>query len=323
MGCKCNDFVYYGGGCQCGTADKKFTLWVCTLYKSDIDRSIYMQMNIDVLEYYLDNTKVVPMFVKAGVFEKGSPDDLPDDEEVKWRNQYLHHVPDGDFLLILDTDEQLCGVVGMIEDCMTKMVLDDVVTCFVAEVLPYQIKSRPRLLRKMPGMIYERKHDVIMWAGRNVLDPYMADCLKIEAHAIQFSHHVTDRVDVAMIKDAMDKISAENKQKMSSGGQIQLFARVMDLKPTEPNVLPVPGKFNDPDEEVLLEHGMDCVLTWGDDIRKNGIKYCLAVEKDGTISDGNGRYWCALDIGMEFVPVNFEYMSGINKRMYPKREVKG
>ena len=103
---------------------------------------------------------------------------------------------------------------------------------------------------------------------------------------------------------------------------IQVFVRTDDLIPNEPAILPLPDRFNDPDEEILKDNDMDAIKTWGEDIRENGIKYSLAIDKFGNIRDGNSRYWIAKHLGIEYVPVNFEFMAGTDKKLYPKKEAR-
>ena len=105
---------------------------------------------------------------------------------------------------------------------------------------------------------------------------------------------------------------------------IQLYARTKDLLATEPWKLPIPPRgFNDPDEEILLEHDMDCFKAFEKDILENGFKYCLVVNpKTGAILDGNCRLHIALKNNIEFVPINVEHFVGTDRSYYPKKEVK-
>lgn len=103
---------------------------------------------------------------------------------------------------------------------------------------------------------------------------------------------------------------------------IQLYAKVSDLKPTEPAKLEYKGYFNDPDETILLANDMDCVKAFKDSIEKEGFKYALVVDQYGTICDGNCRYWCAVALNIEYVPINVNYFFGADKSFYPKKEVK-
>ena len=104
--------------------------------------------------------------------------------------------------------------------------------------------------------------------------------------------------------------------------QIQLYAKITDLKPTEPNKLTYKGHFNDPDEAILLDNDMDCIKAFAADIKKNGFKYCSAIEKDGTIRDGNCRYHGGIAAGKEYTPINIDFMLGTDRSFYPKKEVK-
>lgn len=99
---------------------------------------------------------------------------------------------------------------------------------------------------------------------------------------------------------------------------IQLYAKLSDLVPTEPSKLDTPTHFNDPDEEVLLDNDMDCLKAFKKDIFLNAMKYAIVISDRGLIQDGNCRYWCAKELGWEYVPVWIR-MNG--EPFYPKREV--
>jgi len=95
---------------------------------------------------------------------------------------------------------------------------------------------------------------------------------------------------------------------------IQLYARMEDLTPTE-------GKEVDPvaspeDCADPSEFGMTHYTDWLEDIRTNGIKYALKVHPNGLIADGNFRYWCAVDLGMEYVPIDLFWFMGMTVNDY-------
>lgn len=69
--------------------------------------------------------------------------------------------------------------------------------------------------------------------------------------------------------------------------KIQYYIHIRDITPTEPYILIYKGYFNDPDEEILLKNNMDCIEAFLIDIKKNGIKYQLAIDMNGIIRDGN------------------------------------
>lgn len=99
---------------------------------------------------------------------------------------------------------------------------------------------------------------------------------------------------------------------------IQMYAKLKDLTPTEPNQLTYQGYFNDPDEEIMLEYDMDCIKTYAEDIKLNGMKYAIQINAEGTILDGNCRYWCARELGWVYVPIN---RFKLGDKYYPKPEV--
>jgi hypothetical protein len=102
---------------------------------------------------------------------------------------------------------------------------------------------------------------------------------------------------------------------------VQLYVHISDVLPTEPAIMPLPEKFNDPDEAKLAENNMDTIPTWIDDIKVNGIKYALSIDGRGTIRDGNGRYWTARELGIEYLPISFRFLTR-RKGLYPKEPVK-
>lgn len=105
--------------------------------------------------------------------------------------------------------------------------------------------------------------------------------------------------------------------------EIQLFARTKDLKPTEPDRFLAPKAFNDKDEEQAYRtmtpnaKMYDCYILFLDSIKDMGIQYVIKIAGDGTIFDGNCRYWCALALKIEYVPVK---VYPAHKREHFKKE---
>lgn len=110
---------------------------------------------------------------------------------------------------------------------------------------------------------------------------------------------------------------------MRNPQSIQLYAKITDILPTEPNILPplFPDQQSAPGQEILLYHGMNCVETFKDDIEKNGMTYAITVNRRGVIIDGNCRYWCAVALGWKYIPVNFPFFAGKTKKVLPKQRV--
>ncbi len=92
---------------------------------------------------------------------------------------------------------------------------------------------------------------------------------------------------------------------------IQLYAKVSELTPTEDKWVEENYNPIDPDELGKFKY-----TDWLDDIKKNGIKYCLKVHPNGLIADGNFRYWCAKELGLEYVPIDFFFYMGLSMNDY-------
>lgn len=77
---------------------------------------------------------------------------------------------------------------------------------------------------------------------------------------------------------------------------IQLYAKLNDLIPTETF------------EQVssIAEY-----RDWQWSIVLNGIKYMLHVDHNGYIRDGNGRYWIQFNRNKEYVPISWQYFTGL------------
>ena len=91
--------------------------------------------------------------------------------------------------------------------------------------------------------------------------------------------------------------------------QIQVFARLRDLTPTEGHSVPSQVSIDDMDfpEEFGKWHYKDYL----EDIRVNGIKHPMMVHWNGLVGDGNFRYWGALDLNMEYVPIDVRFYTGV------------
>jgi len=95
---------------------------------------------------------------------------------------------------------------------------------------------------------------------------------------------------------------------------IQLYAKLEDLTPTEGkevDEVESPEKCADPSE-----FGKTKYTDWLDDIRENGIKFALKVHPNGLIADGNFRYWCAKELGYEYVPIDLFWFMGMTVNDY-------
>jgi hypothetical protein len=147
-----------------------------------------MRHSKELLDHYLPGIEIHTLVVAAD-FEK-QPKDKPDYDQVMYRNVYLDEVPENSFLLILDSDEQLCGEIELLDYQMQLMKINQILVTHIAEIAPHKIKSCPRLILKKEGMRYHHKHDNIQYNGENILSP---DYPSYRALHIGFSHHITDR----------------------------------------------------------------------------------------------------------------------------------
>ena len=95
---------------------------------------------------------------------------------------------------------------------------------------------------------------------------------------------------------------------------IQLYAKLSDITPTEGkqvDEVESPNDCADPEE-----FGMTNYKDWLEDIVLNGIKYALKVHPNGLIADGNFRYWCAKELGYEYVPIDLMFYMGMSANNY-------
>ena len=76
----------------------------------------------------------------------------------------------------------------------------------------------------------------------------------------------------------------------------QLHIHITDLIPTETKAFC----------EALPKY-----QEWKADIKKNGIRVALKVHPNGTIGNGNARYWIAKALGLKWLPVDARYYLGI------------
>ena len=120
------------------------------------------------------------IWVKAGIFSHRHPKDKPDPIQIERRQSYLDQVPDGEWLLVLDSDEEVFGGKGLF---IIPQVLElanayeaqghrvDVIC--ISEILPdFTVINRPRLIRKREGLKYggpDQKHDYIAYCNHDWL----------------------------------------------------------------------------------------------------------------------------------------------------------
>ena len=126
------------------------------------------------IENLIATTGINPIMVwiKAGLFSHRHPRDKADPEQCKVRQQYLDKVPDGEWLLVLDSDETLLGGLEMIAPVLEMANIseangDRVDVISISEFLPdLTILNRPRFIKKREGLKYggpDMKHDYITY----------------------------------------------------------------------------------------------------------------------------------------------------------------
>lgn len=162
------------------------TLNVCTIYPDKV--SIYTELNEILLNTIIgDKVKLVYRYIKAGHFNKGIKDDT---KQMIARKQYLEGSGIGEFLLILDSDEQLCGSIELIPDLLTMMKTTNKQVAHISEIRgDLKMYSRPRILYQNEPLVYDIKiHDRMYNIDLdNILDKDYKHIIK--AYPIQFSHH--------------------------------------------------------------------------------------------------------------------------------------
>lgn len=131
-----------------------------------------MQFTLEQLQI-ATGIEVIPVWVKAGVFSHRHPKDKADPIQIQRRQEYLDRVPNGEWLLVMDSDEILLGGLGMIAQVLewannpAEYYIDQLrvdVIC-ISEILPdLTIVNRPRFIKKVEGLKYggpDMKHDYI------------------------------------------------------------------------------------------------------------------------------------------------------------------
>lgn len=133
--------------------------------------------------HLLNNAKDIDLkihAIKAGEFSHRHKRDVADKRQCELRQEYIDLTPVGEWILVLDTDEMLFGSLDRLADLLRLANENDVDWIGISELLPdWQLKIRPRLIRKREGLQYGgvpndlgvmHKHDVIAYEGRNYID---------------------------------------------------------------------------------------------------------------------------------------------------------
>lgn len=137
-----------------------------------------MQFTLEQLQI-ATGIEVIPVWVKAGVFSHRHPKDKADPIQIQRRQEYLDRVPNGEWLLVMDSDEILLGGLGMIAQVLEwannpaeyYIDQDRVDVICISEILPdLTIVNRPRFIKKREGLKYggpNNKHDYIEYNDPN------------------------------------------------------------------------------------------------------------------------------------------------------------
>jgi hypothetical protein len=122
--------------------------------------------------------------VKAGEFSHRHKRNVQDKHQCMLRQHYVDMVPDGEWFMVLDSDELIFGALDRIGDVLNwaNAQKDIVQWMGISEALPdWTTTIRPRIIKKVKGLVYggipnhegiKHKHDVIahMPSGKNWID---------------------------------------------------------------------------------------------------------------------------------------------------------
>lgn len=141
-------------------------LYMCTIYP--IKPSKYMIATLTFLQD-VKNMHIIPIWVDAGLFPHRLSREMKDQLQCEYRQMYVERVPEGEWMLVVDSDEVLFGSIWSIPD--TLIMANNVESHKQPEFMSIwemrsdvQFKSRPRLIKKKEGITYmtpTMKHDFI------------------------------------------------------------------------------------------------------------------------------------------------------------------
>ena len=95
---------------------------------------------------------------------------------------------------------------------------------------------------------------------------------------------------------------------------IQLSAHVKFLIPTESKEFCEScKKITNPRDGEYVGMSYDEIF---EDIKANGIKHSLHVLYYGYIINGNIRYWVAIALGIDYVPIDLQFFTGLHVAEY-------
>jgi hypothetical protein len=167
------------------------------LYILTLTKKVTLEMNVSY-SLISGRTPFEPVATyQYAEFEKVTPPRTEKDDEaqIKYRNRLLDLVPDGEFMLILDSDEIIGGDLTKLEkglDFMEKgkHLVANIIECNAIGEQPL----RPRLIIKKEGMEYKNRHDQIWYKGKNIL------LSMLDFYFIQFMHYKEYPIEFAIAK---------------------------------------------------------------------------------------------------------------------------
>lgn len=183
----------------------KRKLHLCIIFPDINNFTAEMEYNVKVLNQVKD-FEIVAQFIHAGEFSHRHTPDKADKIQCYQRNRYLKAVPDGEWLIILDTDEIIFGALDQLVDVIDIADENDLDWIGISEVRPDMHTSiRPRIIKKREGMLYGSvpnsigvmyKHDVIGYEGRNYIDVSRKDRCLYYANVAFFHNKNAPKLDV-------------------------------------------------------------------------------------------------------------------------------
>ncbi len=141
-------------------------LYLCSIYPDKPSK--YMIATLTFLQD-VKNMHIIPIWVDAGLFPHRLSREMKDQLQCEYRQMYIERVPEGEWMLVMDSDEVLFGSIWSIPD--TLIMANSVESHKQPEFMSIwemrsdvQFKSRPRLIKKKEGITFitpTMKHDYI------------------------------------------------------------------------------------------------------------------------------------------------------------------
>lgn len=182
------------------------TLHICTIHPPD-DDSIFTKTNYELLSNLIGDKVILKKnYVTCWApFEKGTGND---GIQIGYRNRYLNKVKQGEFILILDTDDQLCGFIKFIPELMDLMMINQKQTAMLGHIahnfIDGYIFFQPRLLYKLNTLEYKNAHnEMYNKQGVNIIHKDYQEVIRCPS--IFLSHHTEPKnVNIAPVKQNVE-----------------------------------------------------------------------------------------------------------------------